>query len=564
MTPVHQSKRHLLLLVVFICGCNRSGVDLPTRPPRPVTTALLSKGVTDSSNVVSGSVKAWKTEDIGFEVGGRLLSVMEPGETVDARIVTSDGNVIQQGTPLARIDPVRFEIAVQSAQANLEITQLSKESIEIQLGDSLPAELEAARADLRLAEIEFGRMEKLNRQNAASRSEYDQAKNAVQNREATIKSLLARQKQSQAELRSSEAEIKRAEQALRDAQRDLDNTVLYGSYQGQISQVMVVPGSVVTAGSPVLTLQMTTPIKAEIELSDKQSRRLRRRRNLPATVTLPDGSIREQFAFVYSIDPSADPSTRTFTMTLLFLNEQFREDTPQAPGDSAIARTKDVWPVKLNRLMGAGDELTLVEKESILRDADGPYIYMVENAGLRETLPPVMKVRKQRLTENELQFPFLGIWSFQSVRFEDPTNIDENSIYAGELETGDIKPSEWTGDSVALDSGAQWLLRPGDLVSIDISDESVDDGFYVPMKAIYENNGETSIFVSENDRCRQLSVSLKPSSNLDAGSMVGIESPELIDGMQVIVGGVHYLTDGEPITNVGAQTMSPLVGQEGV
>ncbi|MEZ6081517.1 MAG: HlyD family efflux transporter periplasmic adaptor subunit [Pirellulaceae bacterium] len=271
-----------LLASIAIVGCKNSKTDDGSniaKAPRPVSVMTLIRSTPKSSYSASGIAKSWKTENIGFEVAGRVQWVLEPGENIDGRITDPDGNLVQPGTPLANIELDRYQIAVESAEANLEVARLAKEGIAIQLSDSIPAELDAAAADLKLAEIEFDRMEGLNRQNAISRSEYDQAKNRVQQGQAAIQSLLANEKRSKAELKSAESQIRKAEQTLKDARRDLANTTLYASYQGQISEVNVVPGSVVSAGSPVLTLQMTNPIKVEVELSAKQSRVMRRRRS---------------------------------------------------------------------------------------------------------------------------------------------------------------------------------------------------------------------------------------------------------------------------------------------
>lgn len=550
------------LSTVFLVGCQQAAVELPPRPPRPVTTLTLSNGVPVSSNIVSGSVKSWKTEDIGFEVAGRLQWVLEPGENIKGQLVSPDGELIQQGTPLAQIDPTRYQIAVESAQANLDVAKLSKESIEINLNDSLPAELESAKSDLKLAEIEFERMRKLKDRNAASQSEYDQARNAVENRVASITSLQATRKKSQAQLRSAEAEIKRAEQTLKDAERDLENTTLYGSYLGQISQVMVVPGSVVTAGSPVLTLQMTNPIKAEIELSAEQSRRLRRQRNLPATFALPDGSQRSDNAFVYRIDPSADPTTRTFTMTLLILNEQFRDEIPSELEGHPVAITEDVWPLRLNQMMGVPDDVILVEEKSILRDENGSYIYVVTNAKLHDTFPEFLKVRKQPIIETEMRVPFLGNWEFHSVTFADDAPPNLETLYVGQLEIEGQEPLQWAGEHVSLDSGSQWMLRPGDLVNVDLTGEKASPGFYVPLQALYQDSGTTSLFIADNvsannGTAKKIEVQAQVPENLDAGSMIEVQSEQLTEGMQVVLGGVHYLNDGEPITIIESQTDEP-------
>ncbi|MFG0264389.1 MAG: efflux RND transporter periplasmic adaptor subunit, partial [Rhodopirellula sp. JB055] len=397
----------------------------------------LTRTVPVSSYTATGSVQSWKTEDIGFEVSGKVLWVLEPGANIDGRVIDAGGEMIQQGTPLAQIEPDRYEIAVESAEADLEVARLNKESIEIRLEESLPAEMESARANLALAEMEFSRIENLKVQNAASKSEYDQARNLVQTRLASLSGLLATEKQTRAELKSAESQIRRAEQTLRDAQRDLEHTTLYGSYQGQISAVNVVPGSVVNAGDPVLTLQMTNPIKVEVELSAKQSRSMRRRHQLPTSYALADGTQRHTNGYIYNVDASADPDTRTFTMTMLLLNERMRNRLPKDLPDDKVARSEDLWPLRLNRMMGTPEDVILVEEESIHEDEEGAFVYLVTNGKLRERLPEVLKVRRQRLKENGLRIPFLGNWVFQSVQMQDdngePVDIDLDSLYVGKL-----------------------------------------------------------------------------------------------------------------------------------
>ncbi|MCM2373747.1 HlyD family efflux transporter periplasmic adaptor subunit [Rhodopirellula sp. ICT_H3.1] len=511
----------------------------------------LQESVPESTYQASGSVKSWKTEDIGFEVSGRVEWVREPGQDVDGRIVDPDGVLVQEGTPLAQIEPDRYDIAVEAAEANLEVARLRKENIQIRIDDALPAELRSAEANLELAKIEFGRMERLKDQNAASKSEYDQAENAVRTRDASIKSIEASMKQAEAELQSAIAEIKRADQSLRDARRDLANTTLYGSYQGQISEVMVVPGSVVSAGTPVLTLQMTNPITVEVELSAEQSRSIRSRRSLTTTFLLPDGTERTVMALVYSIDPSADPTTRTFTMTLLLLNEKFRDDLPPSISSDTVARSENVWPLQLNRMMGTSDDVILVEDAAIVHDDRGAFIYVITNAQLQEPIPPVLKVRPQRLIEKDLRIPFLGNWVFRSVEFVDderrPAEVPLTTLYVGEIETGENDAPNWDGESVALDAGSVWMLRPGDLVTVDLASNDVAPGFYVPIEAIYRELDESFVFTVEEGKAKRIAVTMHTNDSQEKNSLVEIEIPQLTSGMTIIVGGVHYLRDGEVV-----------------
>ena len=460
-------KMLLLIGCLMTVGCQRPEQTFETTP-RAVTAITLEKSVPESTFSVSGSVSSWKHESIAFEVSGRVQWVMEPGKNIEGRVRDPDGVLITAGTPLAQIDPARFEVALESAKAALEVAILEKEGLEIRLNDAIPADIKSAEADQQLAQSEFDRAERLSQTNAISQSEYDQASTRVQTARARVSSLLSSQKQAQAELKAASARVKSAEQTLRDAERDLENTTLYGSYRGQISDVQVVPGSVVNSGSPVLTLQMMDPIRVEIELSAQQSREVGTRRQVPVSFLLPDGTERHQNAFVYMIEPSADPTTRTFTLTLLILNKRFRAPLPPEVQDTVVARVEDVWPLNLREMVGGPDNVQMIEERSLRQEGDTYYVWKVTNAQFGDTLPRVLEVERQTVTPLPLRIPFLGNWIFRAVAFADPNAVDEKSLVIGDakIENGDA--SQWNGGPVVIDSVEQWMLRPGDLVKVNL------------------------------------------------------------------------------------------------
>ncbi|QDS91903.1 Inner membrane protein YiaV precursor [Roseimaritima multifibrata] len=532
-------------------GCSKPVREFPPKAPQPVTVMSLEKRLPPVSYFASGSVKSWKNEKIGFEVSGRVQWVLEPGQDIDGRVYDADKNLIQKGTPLAQIDPAHYVIAVKSAKANLEMAEAKRDSLKIRLEESLVADVQSAEAELELAGIEFERVKGLKEQNAISQAQFDQARILQKTRQAALRSLDASKRQTETELKSAAAEIEAAKQALLDAERDVENTTLYGSYQGQISEVMVVPGSVVNAGDPILTLQMTNPIKVEVELSSQQSRQLRRRRGLPASFRLPDGSMRHENAFVYSMDSSADPTTRTFTMTLLMLNEKSSTLGSTAEAPMGAVYSEDIWPLKLNRMMGTPENVVLVEEQSIVHEGDQTFVYLVTNTTRRDLFPEVLKVRKQMLEELDLRVPFLGNWFFRSVQFKDDDGktmpVDEDWIYVGTLEGGEETLAHWDGESVVLNSHAQWMHRPGDLVAVNLASDQAEEGFYVPIEAIYEEAEQCYVFAIQDGKVKRLRVDRQGTKNLDAGALFEIRSPELVSGMEIVVGGIHFLRDDQPV-----------------
>ena len=546
----------VVVMIFSIIGCQKRSQKFPEKAPRPVTVLPLRQSVPESNFIVSGYVKSWKTENIGFEVSGRLQFVLEPGENIEGQIRDSDGNLLQQGTPLAKIDPARYQVAVESAKASLDVAKLDKEVIQIRITDTIPKDIETARADVKLAQTNYDRLKSLRTQNAVSQSEFDNAANRLETETARLSNLESSQKQANTELRAAEARVKNAQQTLEDAERNLRNTTLYASYRGQISAVDVVPGSVVSTGSPILTLQMMDPIKIEIEVSAELSREIQRRRQIPITFSLPDGTKQNQNAFVHLVDPSADPSTRTFTVTLLFKNQQYRPALPKRLLSLPIARTQHVWPLNISQIIGQKNGLFFIEENAIETDGDTSYVWLIPGVKLGDTLAEVVTIRKEKIKASAVRIPFLGNWFFRQVTFENP-DIPETGIVAGKLEFPSIDRAQWDSKTLFIDSGNQWLLRPGDLVSVNIKPESTKPGMFVPIEAIYDDAGEAFIFVENNGVAKKTKIKARLPEKLETGSLIRIEpvaQTELAEGMRIVVGGVHYLNDGDSINVVEVLT----------
>src|SRR5690606_33709164 len=105
----------------------------------------------------------------------------------------------------------------------------------------------------------------------------------------------------------------------------------------------------------------------------------------------------------------------------------------------------------------------------------------------------------------EFLIPFLGNWMFRQVTFED-TSITPTNMIAGQLEFPDNPREQWDGLTLFLDNGKQWLLRPGDLVSVNIDPDFIEPGFHVPVSAVYQSEKSSSIFVVEGSTAKRIEV----------------------------------------------------------
>lgn len=527
-------RSHLLALAfaVLAAGCDRSP-ELPPKAPRPVTTYRLTRSLPTLPNQIVGSVQSWKTEQIGFEVGGRLNWVREIGRNVAGEIKDDQGFVVAEGDLIGEIDATTLSLTLKSAEAALEIAEQN-----LLVARS---EIKSVEADLELAQIEYDRAVRLNEQKAVSKAEYD---NAVNRRV----SLVARLEQAKANEIAADAKVLGAKQDWTNALRNVSNASLYAPYAGQIADVHVVPGSIVEPGSPIATFQMMNPIRIEIEVSAAQSRRLQRSRQVGLSYDLPGGTKHRQRAMLHTIDPSADPSTRTFTAIFLVLNQRVRPPVPADYKDVPLARTTRLWPLNLSEVIVGKPGVIMIEETAVETEGGKSYVWVVRDEKFGEALPPIVKVDREEVIVEDFRISFLGNWGFRQATFLNESITDQNLV-AGPLAFVDVEPGDWDRESVFLDSGPQWALRPGDLATVFLNPDAAEAGLYVPIEAIYEDRGETFVFVVGDGKATKTKVDAVIGSNLDTGSMIEIRSLEqpFQDGAEIVVGGVHFLNDGEAI-----------------
>lgn len=543
----------VLVLLTAGCGAPPPAPQSVKETPRPVSVWMLRQSAPGSSEIVTGSVDAWKTEQIGFEVSGRVRWVIEPEQDIEGRRLDRTGTtLLSEGSVLAQLDDERYGFAVESAEAAVEQARRQKEAVEIEIARTLPARIQAAQADEKLAQLELNRLKRLLQTNSTAQSQVDQADASLATATAQVATLQANLEAKRSELRSAESQIRQAEQSLAEARRDLADCSLYSSFRGQSAQVHVVPGSVVTNGAPVVTVQMMDPMKVEVEVSSDVSRSLQHGDTLELQATDVHGDDVALPGFVYMTDPVADPQTRTFTVTFLTRNQKLRMPVPDELAGQPIARTSDVMPLNLD-FIDSGRSL-LVEERSIHRDDAGAFVWRVLNRRFREVslgASPILQVEKVRVTPGDLSIPYLGNWTFVPITFAEGVEFDVNKdMVAGELFVDDGDAESWEGDRILFDQD-RWLLRPGDLVRVNLGSEQSAPGLYVPMKSILNEAGQSWVFVVDNTStpavARKVEVSLPDISGTSLQRIEPVRD-ELADGAQIVTEGVHYLYDGEPVS----------------
>ncbi len=536
-------RRSLLFVVglIAVTGCSndRESEQQGQRAPRPVSVITLQESDPTLALSVTGTVGSWKTEDLGFEVSGRVQYVIEPETNVD---VSPDR---ESGQQLARIDSERYESAVQAAEAQITKLNRQKKAAEIERDQVVPAQRESAVATQELAQADFDRAQKLFDENALAKAEFDKFVANLKSAQASVAQLDATKEAKDAEVTSLDAQIEQANAELKDAQRDLEDCVLYPPFRGQIAHVHVIPGGTVQRGEPVVTLQMMDPIKVEFEVSAERARQMRYKDTLEITFTGPEGDRFQEEGVIWMTDSTADPSTRTFTITVLLRNRLVPVTVPDDIDSATIARTRDIWAM----IKGILDDTDayFVPDHSIHKDAQGEYVWKIIESGdgSRRARGPLLNVEKVRVRSGDRVSSFLGLWTFRDVTLVETLGFDpEEDRILGKLDLPEGQ-LELTGGTVLFER-ERWLLRPGDLVRVRLNEKPMPSGVYVPIDAIAEKSGQYFVFAVDGGVVRQTQVSVSDGPNTLKRIEATGEST-LKPGTQIVLGGVHFLADGEAV-----------------
>lgn len=257
--------RAAFLLLPLALGLAACGKDAPApSPPRPVLTQTIVPGAAATRDVYPGEIRARHETDLGFRIGGKMLS-----RVVDA------GARVKRGQVLARLDPADARLAAQAAAAQVA----------------------SAESDLTLARAELERHAELLARKFISQSAFDARRNAF-----NAASARAEQARSQAALSSNQAEY----------------TTLLADADGVVLSVSAEPGQVLAAGQPVLRLAHAGQKEAVVSVPESQVARFKIGQAVAislwsdASVLFP-GRIRE-------IAGGADPVTRTYAVRISALN----------------------------------------------------------------------------------------------------------------------------------------------------------------------------------------------------------------------------------------------------
>ncbi len=250
--------RNLLILAAMLVVAACSKPQVAEEPVRPVVTQRVMPGGVANRDIYSGELRACYETDVGFRVGGKIVS-----RPVDA------GARVAKGQVLARLDPEDAKLAAQGAHAQLA----------------------SAESDFALAKSELDRHADLLAKKFISQSAFDVKQNAF----------------NAAKARSDQA---RSQSAITGNQASY--TTLVADADGVVVSVSAEPGQVVVAGQTVLKLARAGEKDVVLNAPEGQLARFKPGQEVAISLwSNPSAPFRGR---VREIAGGADPVTRTYTV----------------------------------------------------------------------------------------------------------------------------------------------------------------------------------------------------------------------------------------------------------
>lgn len=176
------------------------------------------------------------------------------GPIVDLAVV--DNQPVKIGDLIFQIDPRRFQIAVDNARAQLDKTGQNV-SAQVDAVTSAEAELEHAQAGLRLAEVQFQRVQPLAKQGALPLQDLDKAQAQLDGARAALRhaeSELEKARDQLGDIGDDNADTRMAIAVLENAQLQLSYTEVRSPVNGFVTQLMLSQGSYAQAGQSSLSV----------------------------------------------------------------------------------------------------------------------------------------------------------------------------------------------------------------------------------------------------------------------------------------------------------------------
>lgn len=283
----------------------------------------------------------------GFAIGnGRLeaeevqIATKYPGRL--AEVLADEGDDVQAGQVLARMDTAALETQLAEARARLAAAQTGL--------DTARALRTQRESECALAEKELARALALHDRNVASQRDLDVQQTRVETARAACSAAEAQVVEAEAAIRAGAAAVARI-------QTELHESVLFAPVSGRIQHRLARPGEVLPAGGRVLTLLDLDRVDMQVFLPAEAAGRVRIGSEARIVLdALPERPLPARVRFVADeaqftpkqVETRSEREKLSFRVKVRVLDGRDPQLKPGAPGVAWVRLDEDApWPAPL-------------------------------------------------------------------------------------------------------------------------------------------------------------------------------------------------------------------------
>ncbi len=290
-------------------------------PRTPVRVEEPAVGTVADSIHYPGTLEASRNTAVVPRVAGEVQETF-----------VSEGDHVEAGDKLFRIDDERVQLEMEQARANWRAAESSFR--QAQRGgrdeevESAEAELETAEEDLRTAEEDLERMRRLHEAGTIPRTELESAESEFRSARTQLENArrnlrMLQEGAADEELEAAEAQAEAAAKQYELAVLQLNYTQVTAPVSGRVSRLEVEPGDMAGTGDMAALIVGDDAIKVRIAVPERFYERVSAAEGqLTAQVRPVAYPNADPFpATVIRVDSDIDPATRTFEVELAVDNE---------------------------------------------------------------------------------------------------------------------------------------------------------------------------------------------------------------------------------------------------
>jgi multidrug efflux pump subunit AcrA (membrane-fusion protein) len=264
---------------------------------------------------VTGTLAAYDQATVGVKVPGRVQ-----------RIEVDLGTVVKQGQLIAQLDPQDYQLQFKQADAALAQARarigLTLEGGDDQINVEDTGTVRQARAVLDESKLKYERAKALFAQGVISRAQLDAA-------EAELKVSMSRYQDAVEEIRNRQALVRQRTSELEIARQHLADLSIYAPFDGVIQEKRTSIGEYLAAGSPVVSIVRTDPLRLRAEVPEREARSVKQGQLVKLTV---EGDTNTYTGKIARLSPTITAQNR-----ILVVEAEVRNNGQLRPGSFARA-----------------------------------------------------------------------------------------------------------------------------------------------------------------------------------------------------------------------------------